>query len=142
MSEMCVVLHISNDNIANYQSVFHRSYIITCECFSMTSPEYWLCFPRKRSRADILGGDKPLTMTMYNNTMSRIKKKVNLYGATAHILRHSYLTYMDNELEVKDKTLQTIAGHKQISTTKNIYIHTQRKNIVEAGNMMHNLLVN
>ena len=30
-------------------------------------------------------------------------------------------------LEIKGKTLRTIAGHKQISTTKNIYIHPQRK---------------
>lgn len=58
----------------------------------------------------IIGGGQPVTMTVYNNTWTRIKKAIDLHGATAHVFRHSYLTYMAGETTGM-KTLQIIAGH-------------------------------
>ena len=87
----------------------------------------------------IIGGESPITMRTYNNTWRRIKKTIDLHGATAHIFRHSYLTYMaGNNTDVK--TLQTIAGHSKIDMTMNQYVHAQPDKIIEAGKKMHALL--
>lgn len=87
----------------------------------------------------ILGGDSPITMTTYNNTMKRIRKAVDLHGATAHVFRHSYLTYMAGQT-ADLKTLQTIAGHSTIGMTMNRYVHAQPEKIIDAGKKMHSLL--
>lgn len=57
----------------------------------------------------------------------RIGKKVNLYGATAHILRHTFDTMVQPHTDIK--TLQTIMGHADISTTMNRYAHPIDANI-------------
>lgn len=87
----------------------------------------------------IFGGESPITMTTYNNTWRRIRKTIDLHGATAHVFRHSYLTYMAGT-ETDSKTLQTIAGHSTISMTMNRYVHAQPEKIIDAGKKMHNLL--
>lgn len=87
----------------------------------------------------IFGGESPITMTTYNNTMKRIRKTVDLHGATAHVFRHSYLTYMAGEA-TDLKTLQAIAGHSTIDMTMNRYVHAQPEKIIDAGKKMHSLL--
>lgn len=87
----------------------------------------------------IIGGESPITMTTYNNTMKRIRKAIDLHGATAHVFRHSYLTYMAGEA-TDLKTLQAIAGHATIDMTMNRYIHAQPEKIKDAGKKMHVLL--
>ena len=88
----------------------------------------------------ILGGTSPYTMTTYNNAWRRIGKKIELNGATAHIFRHSYLTYLAGE-GTDTKTLQHIAGHSTVSMTMNQYVHAQSEKIVKAGERMHRLLI-
>ena len=87
----------------------------------------------------IIGGETPITMTTYNNTWRRIKKTIDLHGATAHVFRHSYLTYMAGQT-TDMKTLQAIAGHSTIGMTMNRYIHAQPEKIIDAGKRMHALL--
>ncbi len=87
----------------------------------------------------IIGGESPITMTTYNNTMKRIRKAIDLHGATAHVFRHSYLTYMAGEA-TDLKTLQAIAGHSTIDMTMNRYVHAQPEKIKDAGKKMHVLL--
>ena len=87
----------------------------------------------------IIGGESPITMTMFNNTWRRIKKNVDLHEATPHILRHSYLTYLAGT-DTDVKTLQTIAGHSTIGMTMNHYVHAQPEKIKDAGKKMHDLL--
>lgn len=87
----------------------------------------------------IIGGESPITMTTYNNTWRRINKTIDLHGATAHVFRHSYLTYMAGT-DTDSKTLQTIAGHSEISMTMNHYVHAQPEKIIDAGKKMHELL--
>ena len=78
-------------------------------------------------------------MTTYNNTMKRIKKKVDLHGATAHVFRHNYLAYMAGQ-ETDMKTLQAVAGHSTISMTMNRYVSAQPEKIIDAGRKMRSLL--
>ena len=71
--------------------------------------------------------------------MKRINKAIDLHGATAHILRHSFLTYAVGET-TDYKTVQGISGHADIGTLLNRYAHPQDNKIKELSKSMHNIL--
>ena len=73
-----------------------------------------------RATGYVFGGEEPFQSWDYEKLMRRLKKRVNLHGATAHVLRHTYLTMLAGE-GVDLKTLQTIDGHANIQTTMDIY---------------------
>ncbi len=56
-------------------------------------------------------------------------KTINVYGATPHVFRHTFMTFADREA-VPLKTLQSIGGYADIYTLKNRY--TQREDIEHA----------
>ena len=87
----------------------------------------------------ILGGEKPITEMSYKRRMYRIGKQINLHNATAHVFRHSYLTYVAGT-GTDVKTLQAIAGHADIQMTMNRYVHKQTDHIIDAGSRMQALL--
>lgn len=87
----------------------------------------------------IIGGDAPITRMSYRRRWQRIERQVDLFGATAHVFRHSYLTLAAG-VGTDVKTLQTIAGHADIQVTMNRYVHAQTDNIIEAGKKMSSLL--
>ena len=70
---------------------------------------------------------------------SRIKRKVDLHGATPHVLRHTYLTTAAGE-NIDPKTLQSMAGHADHQVTMNVYVHPKKENVAKAGQMMDALL--
>ena len=71
--------------------------------------------------------DMPMTEKTYQRTWERIKKRIDLHDATAHIFRHTFATMMEPHTDVK--TLQTIMGHADIQTTMNRYTHKICENI-------------
>ena len=71
--------------------------------------------------------------------MKRINSTIDLHGATAQILRHSYLTYAVGET-TDYKTVQGISGHADIGTLLNRYAHPQDKKVQELSRSMHNIL--
>ncbi|MBQ4551518.1 MAG: site-specific integrase [Clostridia bacterium] len=86
-----------------------------------------------RASGYVIGGDEtPITQSTYDRTMERIGKTINLYGATAHVFRHSYLTFLGT-LNTNIKTIQAIAGHSDIQTTMNRYVHRDVSQIHLAG---------
>lgn len=76
----------------------------------------------------IIGGEKPLTLSAFRAMMKRINSKIDLHGATAHVLRHSYLTYAVGET-TDFKTVQGISGHADLSTLINRYAHPQEDKV-------------
>jgi len=92
-----------------------------------------------RSTGYVFGGEEPFQSWDYDKLMRRLKKRVNLHGATAHVLRHTYLTMLAGE-GVDLKTLQTIAGHANIQTTMDIYVSPRMDKITAAGETMDKLL--
>lgn len=86
----------------------------------------------------IIGGESPISHTMYIRAWNRIKIQVDLHGASAHIFRHTFLTMLSNA-GVSPKIIQVIAGHADISTTMNIYTHGQLEEILKAGDMLTHL---
>ena len=87
----------------------------------------------------ILSGESPMTLCSHRNMMKRINKAIDLHGATAHILRHSFLTYAVGET-TDYKTVQGISGHADIGTLLNRYAHPQDNKIRELSKSMHNIL--
>lgn len=87
----------------------------------------------------IIGGDQPITLTSFRNMWKRINKQVNMYGATAHVLRHSYLTYAVGET-TDYKTVQGLSGHADLGTLINRYAHPQQKKIKALSQTMHSIL--
>jgi len=95
-----------------------------------------------KSTGFVLGGDSPLSRKRYLTLWEHINKAVNLHGATPHVLRHTYLTYLAG-LNVDPKTVQAIAGHGDIQMTMNTYVHETSENVriacFEMDKMLHKL---
>ena len=86
----------------------------------------------------ILGnGEFPITEMTYKRGWERICRTINIHGATAHVLRHTYITMAAAHLDIK--TLQTIAGHSDISTTMNRYAHGREDKIIQAGGLLKDM---
>ena len=83
------------------------------------------------------GGDMPISESAYVRAWQRIRKGIELHGATAHVFRHTYITMAASYLDIK--TLQTIAGHSDISTTMNRYAHGREDKIKEAAKRLQSL---
>lgn len=92
-----------------------------------------------QSTGFIIGGEQPITLKHYTNTWNRIKKAVDLHGATAHVFRHRYLTYAAGESS-DIKSLQKIAGHSDIRMTMNRYVHAQPEKVKAVSSKVHDLL--
>lgn len=78
------------------------------------------------------GGDKPITESTFDRTWQRIGKTIDLHGATSHVLRHTYLTTL-GATATNVKTVQAIAGHADIQTTMNRYVHSRTESIKAVG---------
>ena len=89
----------------------------------------------------VIGGENPLTQMVLRRILRQINKKVDMFGATPHVFRHSYLSAMV-EAGVDPKTVQQIGGHANITTTLNIYAHTRTGLVREAGEKVGRLLTN
>ena len=78
-------------------------------------------------------------MTMYNTMWKRINESINLYGATPHVLRHSYLTYAVGAT-TDFKTIQGISGHADVFTLMNRYAHPQEEKMKQLSKKMGDFL--
>ena len=88
----------------------------------------------------IIGGESPLTQMVARRILRNINKKIDMFGATPHIFRHSYLSAMV-EAGVDPKLVQKIGGHAHYNTTMDFYVHTRPELIKQAGNKVSSLLV-
>ncbi len=70
--------------------------------------------------------------------IKKYQKATGVKG-TPHQVRHEYATYL-YEANLPDKDISTILGHKDISTTKNIYIHIRQKQLMKSTNILNEYL--
>lgn len=82
----------------------------------------------------------PVTLRRYNTIFNHVRNHYKLGKKTLHVLRHSYLTYAAS-VTTDLKSLQTIAGHKDIITTLNLYVHPRKENVRALSEHVHALLV-
>ncbi len=80
-------------------------------------------------------GVHPWTQQQFRNAWTRICKTINLYGATPHVLRHTFLTYVNNH-GADPKTLQTLAGHSSAQFTLSRYVHPQTAQLQRVGHQI------
>lgn len=98
-----------------------------------------LLLPAEEHGFIIGGSEDPMTLSAHRNMWKRINKTINLYGATAHVLRHSYLTYAVGET-TDFKTIQGISGHADLGTLLNRYAHPQQVKVQALSQTMHSIL--
>ncbi|MDD4279014.1 MAG: site-specific integrase [Candidatus Sumerlaeales bacterium] len=73
------------------------------------------------------------TETAYTRAWERITSQIDMKGHTAHSFRHSVASIYAASADVTPKTLQTLMGHSDISTTMNVYAKTEIQTLVNAG---------
>ena len=87
----------------------------------------------------IIGGKEPPTLMVTCRLLRNLDKKINMFGATPHVFRHSYISALA-EAGVDLKTIQQISGHSNVTTTMGIYAHTRLGLVQEAGGKVARLL--
>ncbi len=80
-------------------------------------------------------GEKPLTNRRFI-TLSRKFREATGVSCTAHELRHSFAT-VAFENDVPAKAVQEILGHKQLSTTMDIYTDLRKKSLYAAADILN-----
>lgn len=85
-----------------------------------------------RGHGFVIGNsDKPITQSKFARTWQRINKTIELYGATPHIIRHTFATELVAS-GADPKTVQSIMGHADFSFTMNTYVHKTTENMSKA----------
>lgn len=82
----------------------------------------------------VIGGESPISYMSFKLRWKKIANLIDLHGATPHIFRHTFLTFLVGS-GTDIKTVQAIAGHSDIQVTMNRYVHSQEKNIYAAGEL-------
>jgi len=98
-----------------------------------------ILLPLRQYSGYLIGQNEPITQMTYKRTWERIGKTIDLHGATAHNLRHTYITMAVPHVDMK--TLQSIAGHADICTTMNRYAHGRVDKIIEAGRALESMFL-
>lgn len=81
------------------------------------------------------GGKTPLSHMKFDSLYKSYCKKTGL-KSTPHQLRHSFAT-VAFECGVSVKSVQEILGHRQLSTTMDIYTDFRKKSVEEAANILN-----
>ena len=90
---------------------------------------------RKEESYIIGDGQKQLTERTFIRMWQRIGRTINIYGATPHRMRHTYITLAASS-GVDVKTLQEIADHADIKMTMERYAHARREKVIQAGKII------
>ena len=84
---------------------------------------------RGEAHEQIVSGSKLMTNSAYDRAWDRIEAKIELYDTTAHSYRHTFATFALEDID--PKTLQSVLGHSDFSTTMNTYVHARNDKIKE-----------
>ena len=80
-------------------------------------------------------GKTPLTNRRYITMYNKYQNETGI-TATAHMLRHSFAT-IAFESDLDPKSVQEILGHKQLSTTMDIYTQFREKKLSAAADLLN-----
>jgi len=82
---------------------------------------------RGADHEQIVSGSKLMTQSAYQCAWDRIEAKIELYDSTAHSYRHTFATFALEDID--PKTLQSVLGHSDFSTTMNTYVHARKDKV-------------
>ena len=80
-------------------------------------------------------GKQPYTQSQLTKGYAAYQREIGI-TATLHQLRHAYATIL-YEAGIDEKLAQTLMGHADISTTKNIYTHIRTSKLEIAANALN-----
>ena len=81
--------------------------------------------PVGKPNAYVVGDDvKPITFSIHRRMMERIRRTIDLHGASTHVFRHSFATML-NDAGASVKTIQSIIGQTDFKTTADRYCHAR-----------------
>ena len=81
--------------------------------------------PVGKPDAYVVGADvKPITFSIHRRMMERIRRTIDLHGASTHVFRHSFATML-NDAGASVKTIQSIIGQTDFKTTADRYCHAR-----------------
>lgn len=83
-------------------------------------------------------GESPLTNRRFCTLSKKFKESTGT-TCTAHQLRHSFAT-VAIENDISPKVVQEILGHKQLSTTMDIYTDIRKKSIIAAAEKLNKMV--
>lgn len=89
----------------------------------------------------VIGGKEPPPLMVTRRLLRNLEKKIDMIGATPHVIRHRYISALA-ETGVDLKTIQQISGHFNVTTTIGIYAHTCVDQVKETGEKVGRLLTN
>ncbi len=88
----------------------------------------------------VFGDEKPLSEKAYRYRYKKYSERLGI-SSTLHQLRKSFATAAV-DANVPPDVLKEIIGHKDISTTLNIYAEVRENRIKEAGNALSKMMLN
>ena len=92
----------------------------------------------RKAEGYIIGnGTEPISEKAFDRRYERIRRQVDLHGATPHVFRHTFLTMASDKID--PKTLQAIAGHSTFSLTFNKYVHKRDDKVQESATKLKQL---
>lgn len=100
--------------------------------------EFLLTIPSRKPNHYVISdnGKDPLSARRYQTLLKNFKEETGA-DFTAHQLRHSFAT-IAFENDVDAKSLQEIIGHKQLSTTMDIYADFRERSVKKAAEKLNN----
>ncbi len=120
----------STKTTAGYRNIFLYADVI--DVLERLKRYYKLDMYKNTENYYIIGIDKPISNTTVKRHCDRIIEASGLHHITLHGFRHSYITFMITELNIDPYILKEQVGHKDISTTLNIYTHMNKDKQQEA----------
>ena len=100
--------------------------------------EFLLTLPNRKPNHYVISdnGKDPLSARRYQTLLKHFKEETGV-ECTAHQLRHSFAT-IAFENDVDAKSIQEIIGHKQLSTTMDIYADFRERSVKKAAEKLNN----
>ncbi|MFZ0444127.1 MAG: tyrosine-type recombinase/integrase, partial [Bacillus sp. (in: firmicutes)] len=74
--------------------------------------------------------NEPMTYQAVNSLIKRLREETGVQFS-AHVLRHTCLTELWRTKKIRPEILKARAGHKQIQTTLQMYVHPSKEDIAK-----------
>lgn len=85
-----------------------------------------------------VNGSQPLLKSQYDDIFEKYRNESGL-DATSYQFRHTYATLLF-EADINEKDTQTLMGHADIATTRNIYTHIRKNRMQETAKKFNNYI--
>lgn len=94
-------------------------------------PQLWEFLQPIEGVGYVTPGEEAISLTQFRRMFGKISTEINLYGATSHIFRHTYASFVANKAKVAKTVVKSVLGHADERTTER-YVHTDDDDLKEA----------